>query len=81
MHDLNFEYHPEDLPKHITKYYRKRFPLFAKKAQHILTVSNNSKDDIVKTYGVDANKITVAYNGAGEFYQPLNEEERRKEFK
>ncbi len=78
MHDLNFEHHPEDLPKHITKYYRKRFPLFAKKAQHILTVSNNSKNDIVKTYGVDANKITVAYNGAGEFYQPLNEEERRK---
>ena len=78
IHDLNFEHHPEDLPAHITKYYRKRFPLFAKTATHILTVSENSKNDIINTYGLDPNKVTVAYNGAGEFYHPLNTAERKE---
>ena len=59
IHDLNFEHHPEDLPTHITKYYRKRFPLFAQKANHILTVSENSKKDIIATYGINEQKINV----------------------
>ncbi len=77
IHDLNFEHHPEDLPTHITKYYRKRFPLFAQKANHILTVSENSKKDIIATYGINEQKISVAYNSAGKYYKPLNESERK----
>jgi len=34
-----------------------------KKANHIVTVSQFSKDEIIKTYHVDPNKITIAYNG------------------
>lgn len=32
-------------------------------ADHIITISNFSKQDIIKQYGVDKNKITVAYPG------------------
>jgi len=78
MHDLNFEHHPEDLPSHITKYYKKRFPLFANKAIHIITVSENSKKDIIQSYGVNENKLSVAYNGAGKFYIPLSESQRKE---
>jgi len=34
-----------------------------KKAQHIITVSKFSKDEIIKTYQIDPSKITIAYNG------------------
>ena len=78
MHDLNFEHHPEDLPSNITRYYKKRFPLFAKKASHIITVSENSKNDIIQCYKVDDDKVTVAYNGAGDFYKPLGADQRDK---
>ena len=34
-----------------------------KKAGHIITVSQFSKDEIIKTYHTDPNKISIAYNG------------------
>ena len=34
-----------------------------KKAKHIVTVSQFSKDEIIKTYKIDPKKITIAYNG------------------
>lgn len=63
IHDLNFEHFPEDLKPHHAKYLRKNFPLFARKAAHIVTVSDFSKEDIVCTYGMDRAKISVAHNG------------------
>lgn len=75
IHDLNFEHHPEDIPKRPLKYLRKYFPKFAKKAVHILTVSDYSKQDIVKCYGISPSKITTAWNGASESFVPLNTKE------
>src|SRR6218665_2161300 len=71
IHDLNFEYHPEDLQRKHRNYYRKYFPKFAKKAKHILTVSEYSKQDIVKLYGIPSDKITVAWNGAADDFKPF----------
>lgn len=72
IHDLNFEHHPEDIPKSPLNYLRKYFPKFAKKATHILTVSDYSKQDIVKCYGISPSKITTAWNGASESFVPLS---------
>jgi len=33
------------------------------KAKHICTVSQFSKDEIIKTYSIDSQKISIAYNG------------------
>lgn len=82
IHDLNFEHYPQDLPKSARKYLLKYFPLFAKKASKIITVSEYSKQDIVNTYKVNPNKISVAYNGIGDFFNPIEnskkEDVRRK---
>ncbi len=47
----------------------------AKNASHIITISNSSKQDIIKTYGVDKGKVTVAYPGYSEelFYIDKNQ--------
>ncbi len=71
FHDLNFEHYPMDLPKMERYYYRKYFPKFAKMATRIATVSEYSKKDIVKQYGIAEEKIDVLYNGANEKFIPL----------
>jgi len=40
----------------------------------VITVSSFSKKDIVKSYGLAADKIVVAHNGVGEQYQAAKEE-------
>lgn len=70
IHDLNFEHYPEDLKPSHSKYYKKYFPLFAKKATRIATVSEFSKNDISKQYSIDPKKIDVVYNGVGEGFFP-----------
>lgn len=71
IHDLNFEHNPNDLPKRALRFYQKRFPLFAKKAALICTVSHFSKQDIIDTYHIESDKIAVTYNGVSPIFQPL----------
>lgn len=78
IHDLNFEHHPEDIPKGALKYLKKYFPKFARKAKRICTVSEYSKQDIAKTYGIDAGKIDVTYNGVSSVFQQISLEETTK---
>ncbi len=78
MHDLNFEHYPEDIPFWARKHYRYYFPKYAQKADRIATVSEFSKQDIVKQYNVDPQKIDVVYNGASEGFKPLSEDEKTK---
>ena len=76
IHDLNFEHFPEDLPFAARIYLKYFFPKFAKKARQIITVSSYSKNDLVKTYGIKAEKITVAWNGASNVFTPIKEEQK-----
>lgn len=76
IHDLNFEHNPQDLPKSSLEFYKKRFPLFAKKAARICTVSHFSKADIVETYGISPEKIDVTHNGVSSLFRIFSEEEK-----
>lgn len=75
FHDLAFEHYPKDVPLLASKHYRYFFPRYAQKAERILTVSEFSKKDIVKQYGIDSNDVHVVYNGANEIYRPLGDQE------
>lgn len=72
IHDLNFEHYPQDIPFTARIYLRYFFPRFAKKATKIITVSNYSKQDIVKTYQINEDKITVAWNDASDIFLPIS---------
>lgn len=78
IHDLNFEHRPEDLPLAYRNYYRKYFPRFAKKAAHIITVSEYSANDIHSTYGIARDKISVAHNGFNEAFRPTTNHEKQE---
>jgi glycosyltransferase involved in cell wall biosynthesis len=77
IHDINYEHYPQDVPFSARIYLRKFFPLFAKKAHSIITVSNYSKQDIAKTYSISPDKITVAWNGASDIFKPLIESQKQ----
>jgi glycosyltransferase involved in cell wall biosynthesis len=75
IHDINFEHFPADLPVLVRWYLRKYFPKFARKASHLITVSEYSKQDIVATYHIPEEKISVAWNGVSESFCPLDMDE------
>ena len=76
FHDLNFEHFPKDMPKIHLWHYKTFFPRFARKAKRIVTVSEFSKQDIVECYGINPDKIDVAYNGVNEKFAPISDEEQ-----
>lgn len=78
IHDLNFEHFPNDIPWFSRKHYQYYFPRYAGKAKRIATVSEYSKQDIVKLFNISPEKIDVVYNGANENFKPLNDTEKNK---
>jgi glycosyltransferase involved in cell wall biosynthesis len=77
IHDLNFIHYPEKLKWGWGKFYSKHFPKAAAKATRIATVSEFSRDDISKQFGVNINKIDIVYNGASDIFKPVSEEEKK----
>ena len=75
IHDINFEHNPKDIPLIPRLYLRYFFPQFAKKAKSVLTVSEYSRQDILKTYELPSHKVEVAHNGASDQFLPLDEDE------
>lgn len=78
FHDLNFEHFPQDFPKIHLWHYKKFFPKYARKADRIITVSEFSKKDICECYGINPDKIEVAYNGANEIFSPVSEDVKKE---
>jgi len=74
IHDINFIHRPGDLPFLVRNYYNYYFPKFAHRAKRIITVSEFSKSDLVKTFRLDPSKIDVAYNGCNELYCGISSE-------
>jgi glycosyltransferase involved in cell wall biosynthesis len=83
IHDLNFIYHKKDMPFLVEKYYNYFFPRFAKKSVRLATVSEYSKQDIIKNYHIEPSKIDVVYNGSNLLYTPISselKEQTKKEY-
>lgn len=76
VHDLGFLHHPMGYKKTHLAYYRHYTPKFIRKAKTVATVSQFSKDDIVKQYNTPAEKISVVYNGVKDIYVPAPFEEQ-----
>ena len=76
IHDINFEHSSEYIPPLPQWYHKKYFRQFAHKATRVATVSDYSRRDIAKTYGVDIHKIDLVYNGTGNFFHPTSPKEQ-----
>lgn len=75
IHDLNFEHRPDGLPARWAQYYTTEFPKYARRADVLGTVSEFSRRDLERTYGLDASYIQVFPNAADESFQPATKTE------
>lgn len=82
--DLSIFHYPESFTS-VTTLYSRLFPLVAKNVDKIITISQNSKEDIIKFLKVPANKIAVTYLGVESHFKPIKNhvkfERIRKKFK
>lgn len=78
IHDLAFVHFPKHLPLKFRYFLNRYTPKYAKRANHIVTVSEFSKQDIIEQYGIPSEKISVVYNGAHQEYQELTYGEKEE---
>jgi glycosyltransferase involved in cell wall biosynthesis len=78
IHDLNFFHNPEWVDKLPGYYYNYFFPKYIHKAARIATVSEYSKRDIVSRFNIRESLIDVVYNGASEYFHPIDEAAKNK---
>ena len=74
VHDLIFKIFPEHHKKLNYLYLNHAMPLFTKKADAIITISESSKRDLMKYYGILAEKIHVIYEAPAPHFVPPNPE-------
>lgn len=73
IHDLNHMVLPQFYTFFHQFYYHIIVRNSIRRSQYILTVSQFSKKEIVRTLGLDAEKIFVTYNGVSPTYQPITD--------
>lgn len=79
IHDLTFCLMPEKYT--ITKrlFYKLLVPVFIKIADKVISVSENTKKDMIKLFKVPENKIYVTYESYPEYYTKPGREEKSDE--
>ncbi len=70
VHDLIYKLFPAYHKRLNYWYLNKAMPLFCKRADAIIAVSEATKRDIVKYYEIDPAKITVVYEAASSHFKP-----------
>ncbi len=78
FHDVAYLRYPEFLPSHMSAFYKKWIPRYMAYTDHIITVSEFSKSEIVSGYNIRPDKISVVYNGITNSYQPISDEKKRE---
>jgi glycosyltransferase involved in cell wall biosynthesis len=78
VHDLFFERFPEFFTK--WDHYRMKLVVrrSCERADHIITVSEASKRDLVEVYGLDPCKVSVTYLGADKSFCQLDQSEAKE---
>lgn len=73
IHDLIYKFHPEDFPLFDRTVYDMKFKHSCKASDAIIAVSEHTKKDIIKYFGVDPQKISVIYQSCSpEFKKERN---------
>jgi glycosyltransferase involved in cell wall biosynthesis len=70
VHDLIFRRYPAHHKRLNRWYLNATMPLFCRRADHIIAVSEQSKRDVIEAYGIPPEKITVIYEAADPRFCP-----------
>ena len=70
VHDLIFRRYPQHHKPLNRWYLNATLPLYCRRADHIIAVSEQTKRDVMAAYGVPADKISVIYEAADARFRP-----------
>ena len=77
IHDLIFLRFPEYYKKIDRKMYHSLYLSSCKNATKIIAISNQTKKDLIKYFGIESGKIEVIYQSCdNRFYEKVNEEQK-----
>jgi glycosyltransferase involved in cell wall biosynthesis len=71
IHDVAYYRYPEYFVPRIRNFYKKWMPLYLEHTDHIVTVSQFSKNELISAYHLSPDKISVVYNGVTSGFSPL----------
>jgi glycosyltransferase involved in cell wall biosynthesis len=74
VHDISYEFYPDFFSPRDRWMLRIMVPLTARRAAHVITVSQHAKREIVSRYGLSPARVTVTYEAAGEPFRPVTDE-------
>ncbi|MDP1710448.1 MAG: glycosyltransferase family 1 protein [candidate division WWE3 bacterium] len=63
VYDLSFEKVPQFVDRRNVEFLKKFVPASVRKCDHVVAISEATKRDVIETYGVSPEKITVIYPG------------------
>jgi glycosyltransferase involved in cell wall biosynthesis len=70
LHDLHFEHDP-DVMRLLDRWtFKLVVPRAARRAEHVLAVSERTRRDAIELYGLPAGKVTVTHHGVDESFAP-----------
>jgi len=75
-HDVAYKHYPKYIKKIHLDYYENNFAKFHKKADHIVAVSEFTRQDIIKIYNLNPAKVSVGHNATPLGFLPKTEEEK-----
>ena len=78
VHDMIFKLFPQTQKRLNFWYLNATMPLYCRRADAIITVSECSKRDIVAHYHLDPAKVTVIYEAAGPEFKPASPAEQEQ---
>ena len=75
VHDLSVLLHPEWHPAYRVANYERGFESGLARSQHIITISENSRQEIIHHLGVPADRVSLTYMGIRPGLRPMPAEE------
>jgi glycosyltransferase involved in cell wall biosynthesis len=72
IHDLSFEHDSTDMTLKDKLVFRRVVPRAARAARRVLTVSERSRADLIRLYGLSEEKVVVTPNGVDPAFVPSN---------
>ena len=76
LHDIAFLHFPNYVSRLTNWYYHFFFPRYFNKARRIVSVSEFTREDVVRHYGINRNRILVGGNGCRDGFVPLSAEDK-----
>lgn len=78
IHDLSFVRSPETAPPRLVAYLNQVVPRSVQRADHVLAVSEATRQDVLALYDTPPEKVTVIHNGVDERFHQVDEAESLK---